>query len=100
MQIAKDQSQEPLGNLQSKQDPHDDVVVHFVEGFRPISKKVDHSSGLVWIVSLLEDEVNYGDQSMGAGCSWDSKLTRIIVLDHIVKESFDLWSTSEKKSLK
>ena len=59
LQIDKDQSQEPLWNLQSKQDPHDDVVINFVEGFGPVSKQVDDSSRFAGVVCLPEDEVNY-----------------------------------------
>ena len=56
LQIAEDQSQEPLRNLQGNEDPHNDVVVNFVRGFGPVSEKFDDSCGLVGIVSVLEDK--------------------------------------------
>ena len=41
-------------------------MVNFVEGFGPVSQEVDDCCGLVWIVCIAEDEVNDGEQGMGA----------------------------------
>ena len=57
-------------------------MVHFVEGFLPISQEIDNVA--------LEDEVDDGYQSMGAGGARKSILTRIIVLGDIVEETLNI----------
>ena len=88
LEIAQDDSEEPLGDFEDDEDSHDDVMVNFVESLGPVSKKVDNSFGLVWIIRMFQNKINYGDKCMRAGGSWQSKLSRIIVLRDVVKETF------------
>ena len=100
MEIAQDDPEEPLGDSQGNKDPHDYIVVNFVERLGPVSQEVDHSFRLIRIVSLFQNKVNYGDQGMRAGGSWNCILARIIVLCDVVQESFDTISAFEKKPFK
>ena len=75
-------------------------MIHFVEGLGPVSKKINDCSGLVGIVSVLEDEINGGDESMGAGGTRQSKLTRVIVLGDLVKKTFNTICSFQDESFK
>ena len=97
--VAEDKPQEPVGDFESNKDPHDDVVVHFVEGFGPVSKKIKDSFGLVWVVSFLQDEIDGGDECMRAGCSWNCKLSRIIILGDVMYKTFYRICSLQKKTL-
>ena len=58
MQVAENESKEPLRNLEGDEYSHDDVMVYFVEGFRPISHEVDDCSRLLRVVGVLQNEVD------------------------------------------
>ena len=88
MEVAEDQSQEPLGDLESNEDSHDGIMVDFIEGFGPVSHQVDDCCRLAGVVRLLEDEVYDREESMRARCSWYSILGRIVVSGDVVEESF------------
>ena len=64
MEVAEDDPEEPLGDLEADENPHDNVVVNFVKSLGPISKKVDDSFGFVGIVSVLHNKVDYREEGM------------------------------------
>ena len=79
LEVAQDDSEEPLGNFEDDEDSHDDIMVNFVECLGPVSEEVDNSFGFLWIISMFQNKINYGDKCMRAGGTWQGKLSRIIV---------------------
>ena len=89
-----------MRNIEGNEDPHDDVMVDFVEGFGPVSHEVDYCSRLVGVVGVLDNEIDDGEKCMGTGSSWNSVLARIIVFGDVMEESSYTRSSFQNKSFK
>ena len=85
LEIAKDESQEPLRDLKGDNDPHNNIVVYLIKGFRPVSQQIENSLSVIGIVSILEDKVDDGDEGMGARGPGNSILRRVIEFCYIEK---------------
>ena len=64
LEVTEDDSEEPLGDIEALENPHDDVMVNFVESLGPVSQEVDDCLGFVGIVSVLHNKVNNREEGM------------------------------------